>query len=455
MNDASGHSTGCLWDRFTGANIRCFAARSGQVAWPMTLIMFFEFLIGLTDVYVAGRIGKDTQAAYGFVIQLYFIFIVIANALTVGTVSVVSRLYTSGDRDRLTGAVFSSLLATAAAGAVTALVGIVFTPELIRLFNIPSQLKPFCIPLIRIYSAGLLFEYAIINCNGVLRSCGRIKTSLKTMAIVCTLNIGLNFFLVFCTPLGFRGIALATASSALVGALINLSWMRGVMTGPWVFCKSTVKRILQIGWPMGALQVLWQFGSIALFLILSELPKGKIETLAALTAGLRIESAVYLPAFAFNMANAVIVGNLLGEKKQEEAFRSGLVTAFIGVSVVTLMAVIVIVNARWIASFLSNNPLVVRESVRYLYIAMISEPFMAWGAILGGGLSGAGDTRSVMIRVALAIWVIRIPMAYLCVVIFGLGAASVWWSMNISQFVQAYLLYRRYARRRWLGVEAG
>ena len=188
---------------------------------------------------------------------------------------------------------------------------------------------------------------------------------------------------------------------------------------------------------------------------MSELPKEKVETLAALTAGLRIESAVYLPAFAFNMANAVIVGNLLGEKKQEEAFRSGLVTAFIGVSVVTLMAVIVVLNARWIASFLSNNPIVVRESVRYLYIAMISEPFMAWGAILGGGLSGAGDTRSVLTRVALSIWVIRIPMAYLCVVVLGLGAASVWWSMNISQFVQAYFLYRRYSRRRWLGVEAG
>jgi len=33
----------------------------------MTLIMFFEFLIGLTDVSVAGTISKEVQAAYGFV----------------------------------------------------------------------------------------------------------------------------------------------------------------------------------------------------------------------------------------------------------------------------------------------------------------------------------------------------------------------------------------------------
>ena len=58
-------------------------SRSGSVSWPLTLIMFFEFLIGLTDVYIAGKVSKEIQATYGFVIPLYFIFIVIGNALTV------------------------------------------------------------------------------------------------------------------------------------------------------------------------------------------------------------------------------------------------------------------------------------------------------------------------------------------------------------------------------------
>ena len=126
--------------------------------------------------------------------------------------------------------------------------------------------------------------------------------------------------------------------------------------------------IAKIGWPMGALQVLWQLGSMALFLILSELPENRVEILAAFTAGLRIESAIYLPAFAFNMANAVIVGNLLGQKKQEEAYRSGLMTALIGVSVVVALVIIVISNARWITSLLSSNPVVARECCKvYLH----------------------------------------------------------------------------------------
>jgi putative MATE family efflux protein len=415
--------------------------------------MVFEFLIGLTDVYIAGKISKEIQATYGFVIQLYFIFIVIANALTVGTVSVVSRLYTSGNKTGLTQAVFSSLFAATGAGMVLAAVGIFFSSELIRPLNIPEELKKFAISFIEIYALGIIFHYLLINGNGILRSCQMVKRSLKTMALVCAINIALNFLLVFHTPLGFRGIAAATALSVFIGSMINFFYLRNVMRSSKHFSKDLVKKMIDIGWPIGLLQVLWQLSSMILFLILSALPENKIEILAALTTGLRIESVIYLPVFGFNMANAVIVGNLLGEKKKEDAFRSGYITAAIGVLIVTIMVITVILNARWIVAFLSKNEIVIRESMKYLYISMISEPFMAWGIILGGGLNGAGDTRSVMIRVALSLWLVRIPLSFVFVIILGFGPSSVWWSMNLSQAAQAFLMSRRYFSKEWLSLE--
>ena len=435
---------------FKREEIGSYLSRSWSVSWPLTLIMVFEFLIGLTDVYIAGKVSKEIQATYGFVIQLYFVLIVIANALTVGTVSVVSRLYTSGDKTELNKAVSSSVMASAGAGLVLAIAGIFFSPTIIKYLNIPEELKHFAVPFTKIYAMGLLFHYLLISCNGILRSCQMVKRSLKTMALVCGFNIALNFFLVFHTPLGFRGIATATASSVFIGSMINLVYVRNIMAGMKYFSLNLVKKMIRIGWPIGLLQVLWQLGSMVLYLILSALPEHRIETLAALTAGLRIESIIYLPVFGFNMANAVIVGNLLGEKKKKDAFQSGIMTMALGVCIVTLMVVIVILNARWIASFLSSDAIVIRESVKYIYISMISEPFMAWGIILGGGLIGAGDTRSVLIRVALSVWLIRIPLAYIFVVLLGFGAVSVWWSMNISQFVQAFVMSKRYFDQKWL-----
>ncbi|MGD0919790.1 MAG: MATE family efflux transporter [Thermodesulfobacteriota bacterium] len=431
-------------------DLRSYISRSWSVSWPMTVIMFFEFLIGLTDVYIAGRVSKEIQATYGFVIQLYFILIVIANALTVGTVSVVSRLHTSGDKNELSKSIFSSLIAAVIAGMFLAGSGFLFSPQIIHVLTIPHQLKQYCLPLVEIYAMGLLFHYLLINCNGILRSCQRVKDSLRTQALVCLLNIGLNFLLVFHTPLGFRGIAAATAVSVFIGSMVNLWKVRSLVTGERRFSLEPLRRMITIGWPIGMLQVLWQFSSMVLFLILSALPEHRVEILAALTTGLRIESVIYLPVFGLNMANAVIVGNLLGEKRKEDAFRSGFITAAIGVVIVTIMVIAVILNARWIASFLSNNEIVVRESMKYIYISMISEPFMAWGIVLGGGLNGAGDTRSVMMRVALSVWLVRIPLSYIFVVFFGLGPVWVWWSMNLSQFLQAFLISRRYLKRGWL-----
>jgi len=426
--------------------------RSWSVSWPITVMMSFEFLIGLTDVYVAGRIGKEIQASYGFVIQVYFVLIVIANALTVGTVSVVSRLFTSGDREALSDAIFSALVAAAIGGAILSVAGIIFTPAIINRVNIPAELKPLIPPFVTIYALGLFFHYMLINCNGILRSCDRVKTSLGTMTLVCLMNVGLNLLLVFNTSVGFRGIAVATASSVFIGSLLNLRQVWQLMTPGKRFAWVTVKKVINVGWPIGLLQTLWQLGSIVLFLILSALPENRVEILAALTTGLRIESAIFLPAVAFNLANAVIIGNLLGQKKQEETFRSGMVTAAIGVVIVATLAVVVVLNARWIVSFLSNNEIVIKESVKYLYINMISEPVMAWGIILAGALNGAGDTRGVLRNVALSLWLVRIPLCYLFVVVLGFGPVSVWWCMNLSQFVMASLMTKRYLGRRWLST---
>ena len=117
---------------------------------------------------------------------------------------------------------------------------------------------------------------------------------------------------------------------------------------------------------------------------------------------------------------------------------------------VSALAIAVILGARWIAPFLSENPVIIQESVRYIYISMISEPFMAWGMILGGGLSGAGDTRSVLLRVGLSLWLIRIPLCYLTVIHLGLAPKWVWWSMNLSQIIQGIWIFKRYLSKEWL-----
>ncbi|HAH21729.1 MAG: MATE family efflux transporter [Omnitrophica WOR_2 bacterium GWF2_43_52] len=424
--------------------------QSWSVSWPMTLVMLFLFFIGLSDVYVAGRISKEVQAAYGLATQICFILSIIVFALTVGSVSLISRLDASGEKKDYDITVASSLSVSLASGVAFALGGFLFSRSIINALNVPVLLKGYAVVLLRIYSAGLIFSYFLISSNGILRASGMIRKSLFTMAGVCLLNTLLNFLLAFGTPLGFRGIAVATVVSTFVGCSMNFFFLRRKISELFKFSARALGAIARIGWPAGLMQVLWQVGAMVLFLILAVLPERNIEIMAAFTNGLKIESAIFLPAFAFNMANAVVVGNLLGKKKESDAFLIGIVTAVFGVSIVMILTLLVMLNAHCIASLLSPDAIVVNECVRYIYIALLSEPVMAWGVILGGALNGAGDTKAVMWIVGLSVWLVRLPASYLLAITFKMGAVGVWWAMNLSLLFQAFFMSRRYFKRAWL-----
>lgn len=425
-------------------------ADSWSVSWPMILIMVFEFLINLTDVYIAGRLGTRYQATVGFVTQVYFVFIVIGNALTVGTVSVISRLYAAGKKEELASSIFSIIITVAAAGLVLGLGGVIMTPIFIKFLNVPEAIKTLGTPLLIIYALGLGFHYILINTNGILRATGRIRHSLITMLLACVINIGLNVFLVFFTPLGYIGIALSTALAVAAGAAINTAWIYPRIRGIRKLSMERLRSIFTISWPFGILQIAWQTGSTVLFLILSELPTRRVEILAGFANGQRIESAIFLPAFAFSMANAVVVGNFLGEGKKRDAFRGGLVTAAIAVAFITALTVAVVLNSGALFAILTDNGAVREESARYLYAVMWSEPVMAWAVVMSGALNGAGDTKGVMAIVASSMWLIRLPLAYLMGIATGMGPLAIWWCMNLSILFHAIFVTIRYVRGRWV-----
>ncbi len=439
--------------KFSRQEIASLFKNSWSISWPMIIIMLIDFLVGITDVYIAGRLSKEVQATVGFVSQLYFVVMVIGNALTVGAVSIVSRLFGADKKDELSNAVSTLITAALCLGAAFSIFAFALTAPVVRILNIPNAVRENSLPLLHIYAAGLVFHFFLIASNGVLRGCRMVKHSLATMLVVCAVNIGLNFTLVFFTPVGFKGIILSTVISFVAGSVLNAIHIKKLFTGTGRFDRSLLKNMIHIGWPTGLQQIAWQIGGTMLFLIISALPANTVEIIAAFTNGLRIEAAIYVIAFALNNANAVIIGNLIGEGRPDIAFKNGIATALIGVAVITLQTVLVILNAGPLSAALSPNDIVVNESMRYLYIAMLSEPVMAWAVIISGALNGAGDTRGVMKVVIASQWLIRLPAAYIAAVHFNIGATAIWWAMNASILSHAIFISVRYFRKNWMKIK--
>jgi len=223
--------------------------------------------------------------------------------------------------------------------------------------------------------------------------------------------------------------------------------------GPWRISRETIAKITRIAWPAAMLQAAWSAGTIVLYNILGRLGSLSIVAMASLTNGLRLEAVIYLPAFALNMAASVIVGQNLGAGAAGRAENAGWKIAQAGVAIISLLSLVIFLLAGNLASLLTDNPQVLRETARYLRFNMLSEPFMALSAILGGGLQGAGDTRGTMWVIILAMWFIRLPLAYLLAIVFHYGAVGVWAAMITSMAFQGILMAVRFHRGRWRDLE--
>ena len=113
------------------------------------------------------------------------------------------------------------------------------------------------------------------------------------------------------------------------------------------------------------------------------------------------------------------------------------------------MALIIFVLAKDVASAISKDPAVIEETARYLRINMLSEPFMALSVVLGGGLQGAGDTKGAMWVILIAMWIVRMPLAYLLAIPLNYGALGVWIAMVVSMDAQGLLMTRRFHKGHW------
>ena len=433
-------------------NVMPLIKSSWKMSWPMMVMMIFEFLISMTDIYIAGLYGKEVKAATGLASQVYALFIMTGHALTIGAVSILSRLYTSEDKKLFKSAVFTSVTSAFSFGVIICIIGILFSKQIATLLNAENQVKEYASTLIKIYFLGIIFHMTLINMNGVLRSCKRVIITMGVMIFAALLNITLLLYFYNFTDIGFKGIAISTAISLSAASIINIIIMYRIIDKVYIFSINILKQILSIGWPGGIVSLSWQFGGTALYAILGMLTYST-EIMAAYATGLRIESAIFMPAFAFNMANAVIVGNLMGEKKFNEAYKNGFVTAFISMSIVTVMMSVIILFARPIAEMLEPNKAVVPEIIKYLYICMIAEPFIALNLAMNGALNGAGDTKATMRYAILNVWVLRLPLAYILGIFLGFGATGIWWALNMGFFMQVILSTRRFMSKKWQKIE--
>ena len=352
-----------------------------------------------------------------------------------------------------------SLAAATLFGGVVCLADLAFQGGFLFLLGVPERLGDIAACFLRVFLLTLPFYSLFIVSNAVFRALKWVRFPLYATMIVSVVNAFLNFGLGlgwFGLPrLGYPGVAWATFAAITAGGLFNLLVLvrAGLVATdrlpPWRWTRRALPYLFGVAWPSGLMRALWQAAYMALYGVLAGLPEGAVSALAGMTAGIRIESLLFLPGFAFNMTASILVGHELGAGRPDEAKRVGRRIWLIGVGLMTILAAAVWPFAPRLAAFTAPDPLVAEQALGYLRYNLAGIPLTVTTMVLGGVFVGAGAATYNLLSFALAGWVVRLPLAWLLGRALLGSAEGVWQAMFASMVFQAGLMFYLFQCRNW------
>ncbi len=434
-------------------------AEIARLVWPQFLMMLFQFLVGFIDVYVAGRVGSDVQAAFGMVVQCFFFVLIVGTTIAGASVTAISQAIGAGlplRAKRYVGLIFSL---GGASCLLIVLVSYLFRHAFLSALQVPENIFPLTLNIFVIYLFVVPSEYMTTFCSAIFRAHKQVNIPLATSVVVCAVNAVLDFGLglgMFGLPyLGATGIALATLSSSIAGALFNVYMLhrKGYLVraafAPLRWQRRAAAYLVKVAIPSGAMQTLWQLGYLVLFAITAALPVGSVTTLAGMSAGMRMESMLFLPGVAFSLTGTILVGNCLGAGNKAEAKRVALWIIVLGAGLMSLVAVCLWPFVPDLAQWLTSDQHAREAAVNYMRFNLFSTPFTVASMILSGIMTGAGATIYPMVVYGTATWAVRLPLAWYLGHIAWQSASGIFFAMLLSQIFQTTVIMYIFLRRDW------
>lgn len=406
-----------------------------KIILPITIQHLMLSLNSLLDNFMVGELGEFYLAATGSSIkfvnvarQIIYGFVA-ANAILTSQFSV--RKDKKGIAQSLTVSILSSLTFS-------------FLFVLVYFFNRSYILSEFTKNVEIQNIAGQYLDIAIfssvtlsfiISLTYSLRSRGIMNFQYITCSSLLIVNASLNYLLIFGNfgfpKLGIRGAAIATVTSEVIVALIAIAADRilsydsfGKFEYLTAIDFSFIWKYFSITIPVIVANLLT---SISALLVHNIFGKIGIEALGAYGAFTPIEMIVSHLFSGFGNAVLIIVGNELGRKNFDEAYRKALRINIYGLSLSFIVGVILFLTSEDIANNYQISQLSKYNLATAIKMSALFLPIKIFNTIsINGTFRSGGDTM-------LLFWV-----GFLFNCLFSVGVTRVGYYFFNFGFIETY-----------------
>lgn len=381
-------------------------------ALPIFLGNVFQQFYNAFDSWVVGRFLGDTAlAAVSSSGSLIFMMIGFFNGVAMGAGVVIARCYGARDYASMSRAIHTDIAMGLAAGALLTVLGVTFTPTILRWMGTPENVFPQSVSYFRYYFCGALFTVMYNIFVGILHALGDSRHPLYYLMISTIVNVVLDLVFVGVFRWGVGAAALATTLSQGISALlccIHLLRLDGpgrVRVREIRFHSQTLRAILRLGLPSGVQNSVIAMANLV---VQSSINSFGSAAMAGCGSYSKLEGFAFLPVTCFAMALSTFVGQNLGAgnySRVKKGVAFGIACSTIAAECIGIAAYLF---APQLIGIFNNSPQVVDYGTRHMRIICLFYCLLAFSHCIAGIMRGAGRA-SVPMYTMLCCWcVIRV-----------------------------------------------
>lgn len=416
----------------------------------------FQQLYQIIDSIIVGKfLGNNELTAVGESFPIIFLMISLIIGISSGTTIIIGQNYGAKRIDEVKKAIETMYIFLFFASILLSVLGILFSESIFKLIHIPEEALSGATLYLDIYVSGFIFFFGFHGTNAILRGLGDSKTPFIFLIISTLLNIGLDLLFILPFKWGIAGAAIATVISqaiAFVLSVIYLKKKQNIIHFSFLrmkFYKYIFNKSIQIGLPTGLQQAFVALGFLGMFRIVNIFGT---NVTAAYSIAMRIDGLAAMPGMNFAAALATFVSQNLGANKFYR-IKKGLKFTYMLNALVSIgiSAVIILFRYDLIAMFANqvDGLSVIQIGGDYLLIVAAFYIVFSTMFITSGVLRGAGDTLIPMFITLLALWVIRIPLAYYFAIPLQMNEKGIWWAIPTAWMFGMIFSYLYYLTGRW------
>ncbi|OUQ24162.1 MATE family efflux transporter [Flavonifractor sp. An135] len=422
-------------------------------AMPIFLGNLFQQLYNTADSLIVGNfLGSNALAAVSSSGSLIFMLIGFLSGMSIGAGVVIARYFGAGDRENMDLAIHTTVAFGLAASVVMTLIGVLLSPQILRLMATPEVVMGDSVTYLRIYFAGSVGFVMYNIFVGILQAVGDSRHPLYYLIVSSLVNIVLDITFIAGFGMGVEGAAIATVISQLVSALLCLIqltcrqkncrlYLRRI-----AFTPRLLKQIIRMGLPSGLQNSIIAFANVV---VQSNINSFGELAMAGVGAYSKIEGFGFLPITSFTMALTTFIGQNLGAAQYERAKKGARFGIWATVVLAELIGVAVFVFAPWLIAAFDSNPEVISIGVAKARTSTLFFFLLAFSHAISAVLRGAGRAI-VPMTVMLVFWcVVRVGFLTITVPLTH-SILMLYWAYPLTWALSSLTFLIYYKKADWL-----